>query len=35
MPVVLEPQDWPTWLGKLAGDHIRLLRPAADGLLRV
>jgi hypothetical protein len=25
MPMILEPQDWPTWLGEIAGDHIALL----------
>jgi putative SOS response-associated peptidase YedK len=35
MPVILELQDWPIWLGEAEGDHAVLLRPAADGLLRV
>jgi len=34
MPVILEKQDWPTWLGEVEGDHADLLRPAPDGLLR-
>ena len=34
MPVVLEPADWPVWLGEADGDPAALLRPAADGLLR-
>jgi putative SOS response-associated peptidase YedK len=34
MPVILEQQDWPAWLGEVEGDHAALLRPAADGLLR-
>ncbi|CAH2601446.1 Abasic site processing protein [Rhodovastum atsumiense] len=28
MPVVLEPPDWPVWLGEQAGDHAALLRPS-------
>ena len=35
MPVILEQQDWPLWLGDVDGDHTALMRPAADGLLRV
>jgi hypothetical protein len=35
MPVILERQDWSIWLGEAEGDHAVLLRPAADGLLRV
>jgi putative SOS response-associated peptidase YedK len=35
MPVILEQQDWPIWLGETAGDHAVLLRAAPDGLLRV
>jgi putative SOS response-associated peptidase YedK len=34
MPVVLEPADWPVWLGEADGDPTALLRPAADGVLR-
>ena len=34
MPVILEQQDWPVWLGE-EGEYAALLRPAADGLLRV
>ena len=34
MPVILEPADWPTWLGEVAGDPVALLRPAPDGILR-
>jgi uncharacterized protein YndB with AHSA1/START domain len=33
MPVVLERDNWATWLGEAAGDPARLLRPARDGLL--
>jgi putative SOS response-associated peptidase YedK len=35
MPVILDQQDWPTWLGEAEGDSAALLRPAPDGLLRV
>jgi hypothetical protein len=28
MPVILEPEDWPTWLGEVEGDPATLLRPA-------
>jgi putative SOS response-associated peptidase YedK len=35
MPVILEQQNWPTWLGEVEGDHQALLGPAPDGLLRV
>jgi len=34
MPVVLEPADWPVWLGEADGDLAALLRPAADDVLR-
>jgi putative SOS response-associated peptidase YedK len=29
MPVVLEPADWPLWLGEAAGDPAMLMRPSA------
>jgi putative SOS response-associated peptidase YedK len=35
VPVILERQDWPIWLGEAEGDHAVLLRPAADGSPRV
>ena len=35
MPVILDQQDWPTWLGEAEGDCAALLRPAPDGLLRL
>ncbi len=35
MPVVVEPEDWPAWLGEAEGDPEALLRPAAPGVLRV
>ena len=31
MPVVLEPADWPIWLGEAEGDVSALLRPSAVG----
>ena len=35
MPVILEPADWPVWLGDAEGDPAAPLRPAADHVLRV
>jgi putative SOS response-associated peptidase YedK len=35
MPVVLEPADWPVWLGEAAGDPASLLRPVGEGVLRL
>lgn len=34
MPVVLEPGDWPLWLGEAPGDAAVLLRAAGDNVLR-
>jgi len=34
MPVVLEPADWPVWLGEEEGDPKTLLRSAADTVLK-
>jgi putative SOS response-associated peptidase YedK len=34
MPLVLEPADWPVWLGEEEGAPKVLLRPAADTVLR-
>ncbi len=34
MPVILEPADWPAWLGEVEGDPASLLHPAPDGTLR-
>jgi putative SOS response-associated peptidase YedK len=34
MPVVLERDAWPVWLGEAAGDHLALLRPAGEDVLR-
>ena len=35
MPVILEPVDWPAWLGETAADPTSLLRPAADDVLHL
>ncbi len=35
MPVVLEAEDWPVWLGEQDGDPAALLRPAGDGVLKL
>jgi putative SOS response-associated peptidase YedK len=35
MPVIIEREDWPVWLGKTDGDVTSLLRPASDVVLRV
>jgi putative SOS response-associated peptidase YedK len=35
MPVVLEPADWPGWLGEAPADPLPLLRPAAEDVLHV
>ena len=35
MPVILEPEDWPVWLGEAEGDLVVLLHPPAEGALRV
>jgi putative SOS response-associated peptidase YedK len=35
MPVILEPPDWPAWLGEAAADPAALMRPAADGILQL
>ena len=35
MPVILEPADWPAWLGEIAGRPADLLGPAADGVVRL
>ncbi len=33
MPVVLEPDDWPLWLGEQGKGAARLMRPAEEGIL--
>jgi putative SOS response-associated peptidase YedK len=35
MPVILEPADWAIWLGEEPGDPPSLMRPLADGRLRL
>jgi len=35
MPVVLEKNDWPVWLGEQPGDPSALLRPPAPDILQV
>ena len=35
MPVILEPADWPAWLGEAEGVPVALLRPAALGVVRL
>jgi len=32
MPVILEPSDWPTWLGEVDDDPAHLLRPSSAEL---
>ena len=34
MPVILEPDDWPAWLGEVEADPATLLHPSPDGTLR-
>lgn len=33
MPLIVEPADWPLWLGEAGHGAARLMRPAADELL--
>lgn len=35
MPVVLEPADWPVWLGEQDGNPAALLRPPDEGVLKL
>jgi putative SOS response-associated peptidase YedK len=35
MPVILEPEDWPTWLGKEESDPAVLFRPSGEDVLKV
>jgi putative SOS response-associated peptidase YedK len=35
MPVILEEEDWRTWLGEVPRDPLELLRPAAEDVLRL
>ncbi|MBN2907112.1 MAG: SOS response-associated peptidase [Rhodobacteraceae bacterium] len=34
MPVIVDPGDWPLWLGEAGHGAARLMRPAAGGVLR-
>jgi putative SOS response-associated peptidase YedK len=35
MPVILEADAWPVWLGEVPGDYAALLRPSPAGTLRL
>ena len=35
MPVIIEREDWPLWLGEAEGDPRSLLRAAPEDVLRV
>jgi putative SOS response-associated peptidase YedK len=35
MPVIVEPEDWPMWLGEADGDPAALLHPPPEGTLRI
>ena len=35
MPVILEPAQWPVWLGEAEGDPAALMRPAPNDVLRL
>ena len=35
MPVIIEKDDWPLWMGEVEGDILSLLRPAPEHVLRV
>lgn len=35
LPVILEPETWPLWLGEAGHGAARLMRPAPDGTLRM
>jgi putative SOS response-associated peptidase YedK len=35
MPVILEPPDWPTWLGEVEGNPVALMRPIGEDVLKV
>jgi putative SOS response-associated peptidase YedK len=35
MPVILEAADWPAWLGEAACQPVEMLRPAAEGVVRM
>jgi putative SOS response-associated peptidase YedK len=35
MPVILEPADWPVWLGEAEGEVPALMKPAPEDVLRI
>ena len=35
VPVILEEQNWPTWLGEAEGDAVGLMQPASDDVLQL
>jgi putative SOS response-associated peptidase YedK len=35
MPVILEEEDWRAWLGEVPRDPVELLRPAAEGVVKM
>jgi putative SOS response-associated peptidase YedK len=35
MPVIIEPANWPLWLGEIEGDPTTLLRAAGEDVLRI
>jgi len=35
MPAILDPSDWPAWLGEVEDDPTTALRPSGDDVLRV
>jgi putative SOS response-associated peptidase YedK len=35
MPMIIEREDWPLWLGEAEGDPSSLLRAAPEDVLRV
>ena len=35
MPLIIEPADWPLWLGETEGEPAALLRPSPAGKLRL
>jgi putative SOS response-associated peptidase YedK len=35
LPVILEPKDWPLWLGEAGRGAAPLMRPAAEGILKM
>ena len=35
MPVILDPEDWPTWLGETNVNPLDLLRPSGEEVLQL